>query len=61
MKPGTGRHTILGDLERAKAEIEQLRKHIQAEYDRFHAHHPYAHELRKKYPWVAAAKAGKGE
>lgn len=36
-------------------EIEQLRQFIRNEYNQFETYHPYAHELRKKFPWLAEA------
>ncbi len=33
-------------------EVEALRQFIRNDYNKYHSHHPYAHELRRLYPWL---------
>ena len=37
-----------------RTEVEQLRAVVRTDHDQYELHHPYAHNLRRLYPWLAA-------
>ena len=45
------------EIDRLRAERAEARSFIRSTYDQFEKHHPYAHELRTRYPWLEDAVA----
>lgn len=50
---------LCDEIEQLRSARDEARAFIVAEYNKFYDYHPWAHELRARYPWLAALAAEK--
>lgn len=45
---------LVAEIDRLTADRDTLRDFVREGYSKFRAYHPYAHELRARFPWLMA-------